>query len=216
MRFLFPVILSLALPVFSGFCQDVPETPNLGEDILSQKIPGQGYLESDGLASTQPLKGIQGVKAPPLGVKSWIQLPEGKETIDISDYEGRTVVMLLFQSTCEACHKRAFPTLKMLVEKFGDREQLAFLAIQTPFEDFSDNTESKLQSTADEFGLTIPFGHLAKTPGFYSINAAYKTGGTPWWIIVNPVGIVDYNGFYLNPDIAVDNLEKILAGKSLE
>ena len=216
MRFLPSVILSLALPVFSGFGQEIPGTHFLGEDIPSQKIPGQSYLESDGLPSTPSIKGIQGVKAPPLGVKSWIQLPEGKETIDISDYQGKTVVMLLFQSTCEACRKRAFPTLKMLVKKFGDREKLAFLAIQTPFEDFSDNTESKLQSAADEFDLTIPLGHLAKTPGFYSINAAYKTGGTPWWIIVNPVGIVDYNGFYLNPDIAVDNLEKILAGNSPE
>ena len=216
MRFLPSVILSLALPVFSGFGQDIPGTHSLGEDIPGQKIPGQGYLESDGLPSTPPIKGIQGVKAPPLGVKNWIQLPEGKETIDISDYQGKTVVMLLFQTTCEACRKRAFPTLKMLVKKFGDREKLAFLAIQTPFEDFSDNTESKLQSAADEFDLTIPLGHLAKTPGFYSINAAYKTGGTPWWIIVNPVGIVDYNGFYLNPDIAVDNLEKILAGNSPE
>ncbi len=216
MRFLPSVILCLALPVSSGFGQDLLGTDILGEDIPSQEIPGQNYLETDGLTSTEPSKGIQGVKAPPLGVKNWIQLPEGKEIIDVSDYQGKTVVMLLFQSTCEACHKRAFPTLKMLVEKFGDREKLAFLAIQTPFEDFSDNTESKLQPTADEFGLTIPFGHLAKTPGFHSVNAAYKTGGTPWWIIVNPDGIVEYNGFYLNPDIAVENLEKILAGEPIE
>ena len=216
MRFLPSVILCLALPVSPGFGQDLLETDVLGEDIPSQEIPGQNYLEIDGLTSTEPSKGIQGVKAPPLGVKNWIQLPEGKEIIDVSDYQGKTVVMLLFQSTCEACHKRAFPTLKMLVEKFGGREKLAFLAIQTPFEDFSDNTESKLQPTADEFGLTIPFGHLAKTPGFHSVNAAYNTGGTPWWIIVNPDGIVEYNGFYLNPDIAVENLEKILAGEPLE
>ncbi len=162
------------------------------------------------------MKGIQGDSAPPLGVQKWIQLPDDKEVIDITDYRGKTVVMLFFQSTCEACHKRAFPTLEMLVEKFGDRDELAFLAIQTPFEDFSDNTETKLQPTADEFGLDIPFGHLAKTPGFYSINVAYKTGGSPWWVIVNPEGIVDYNGFYLNPEVAVENLEKILAGEPIE
>ena len=165
------------------------------------------------LGNEQVQSGIQGLEAPPLGVTSWIQLPEDKETLDISDYRGKTVVMLLFQNTCEACQKRAFPTLKILVDKFGDTEKIAFLAIQTPFEDFLDNTESKIQSSAENFGLKIPFGHLAKTPGFYSINAAYRTGGTPWWVIVNQQGKVDYNGFYLNPEVAVENLEKILDGK---
>jgi len=187
MRFLPPVILALALTLAPVYGQDA-NTP----------------------------KGIQGEAAPLLGVNNWIQLPEGKETLEITDYKGKTVVMLLFQDTCEACHKRAFPTLKMLVDKFGDREELAFLAIQTPFEDFSDNTESKLQPTAEEFGLTIPFGHLAKTPGFRSINVEYKTGGTPWWVIVDPDGVVDYNGFYLNPGIAVENLDKILSGESID
>ena len=61
------------------------------------------------VGSEQAQKGIQGLEAPPLGVKSWIQLPQGKETLDIFDYRGKTVVMLLFQNTCEACHTRAFP-----------------------------------------------------------------------------------------------------------
>lgn len=168
------------------------------------------------VGNEQVQSGIQGLEAPPLGVKSWIQLPEGMETLDISDYKGKTVVMLLFQSTCEACQKRAFPTLKILVDKFGKTEKIAFLAIQTPFEDFSDNTESKIQASAEKFGLKIPFGHLAKTPGFYSVNTAYKTGGTPWWVIVNPLGKVDYNGFYLNPEVAVENLEKILNGEPID
>jgi thiol-disulfide isomerase/thioredoxin len=167
------------------------------------------------VGNEQVQKGIQGLEAPPLGVKNWIQLPQGKETLDIFDYRGKTVFMLLFQDTCEACHKRAFPTLKILADKFGDTDKVAFLAIQTPFEEFSDNTESKIQSTAEKFGLTIPFGHLTKTPGFYSVNTAYKTGGTPWWVIVNPEGKVDYNGFYLNPDVAVENLEKILDGEPI-
>jgi hypothetical protein len=102
-----------------------------------------------------------------------------------------------------------------LADRFGDSDKVAFLSIQTPFEEFSDNTESKIQSAAEKFGLKIPFGHLVKTPGFHSVNTAYKTGGTPWWVIVNPEGKVDYNGFYLNPDVAVENLEKILDGESI-
>ena len=140
-------------------------------------------------------KGIQGQQAPPLRVTEWIQLPEG---------------------TCEACHKRAFPTLQNLVKQFGDTPGVNFLAIQTPFEDFLDNTELKLAETAEKFDLQIPFGHLSKTPDFYSINAAYRTGGTPWWVIVNRDGVVEYDGFFLNPEVAVENLEKMIAGEPVD
>jgi len=163
-----------------------------------------------------PQKGIEGEKAPRLGVRRWIQLPEGKERVDVSDYRGKIIVMLLFQHTCEACHKRAFPTLQDLIEDFGDEEDVVFLAIQTPFEDFADNTIEKLEPTAEKFGLDIPMGHLTKTPGFYSVNTAYKTGGTPWWVIIDREGTVEYDGFYLNPEVARENLEKMIAGQSVE
>ncbi|MEM7699275.1 MAG: TlpA family protein disulfide reductase [Verrucomicrobiota bacterium] len=163
-------------------------------------------------AAQEPQKGIQDEKAPPLGVTEWINLPEGRERIGIPDYKGKVLVMLLFQSTCEACHERAFPTLQKLVKKFGDSPEVGFIAIQTPFEDYADNTQMKLEPTAEKFKLTIPFGHLAKTPDVYNINTAYKTGGTPWWVVVDREGTVIYNGFYLNPEEAEKNLAKMIAG----
>lgn len=161
-------------------------------------------------------KGIEGTEAPPFGGTEWIQLPEGRESLEISDFAGKYLVMMFFQDTCEACHKRSFPTLKRLVDKFGDEEGVAFLAIQTPFEDFTDNTKAKLAPTAEKFGLDIPFGHLAKTARLYSLNSAYNTGGTPWWVIVDKEGVVIYDGHYLNPDEAEKNLENLLAGKPID
>ncbi len=160
--------------------------------------------------------GIEGLKAPPFGATEWIQLPEGKERLEINEFAGKFVVMLFFQSTCEASMKRAFPTMKKLVEKFGSEDGVEFLAIQTPFEDFTDNTMSKLEGIAEEFNLDIPFGHLAKTKGFYSLNDAYDTGGTPWWVVVNREGTVEYNGHYLNPEETEKNLENLLAGKPID
>lgn len=180
---------------------------------LASLLPALHAQESP---QQQPQKGIQGEKAPRLGVRRWIQLPEGKESVDVSDYRGKIIVMLLFQHTCEACQKRAFPTFQDLIEDFGDEEDVVFLAIQTPFEDFSDNTMKKLEPTAEKFDLDIPIGHLAKTPGFYSVNAAYKTGGTPWWVIVDREGVVEYDGFYLNPEVARENLEKMIAGQAVD
>tara|TARA_R110000850_G_scaffold39869_1_gene103041 strand:+ start:2399 stop:2983 length:585 start_codon:yes stop_codon:yes gene_type:complete len=188
-----PFLLSLALCFTQGEAQEVTQ----GE---AQEVA----------------KGIQGQQAPPLRVTEWIQLPEGTEQLDIPYYKGEILVMLMFQHTCEACHKRAFPTLQNLVKQFGDTPGVNFLAIQTPFEDFLDNTELKLAETAEKFDLQIPFGHLSKTPDFYSINAAYRTGGTPWWVIVNRDGVVEYDGFFLNPEVAVENLEKMIAGEPVD
>ena len=168
------------------------------------------------IAAQELPDGIQGEIAPQLGVTHWIQLPEGKEELELSDFRGKTVVMLFFQHTCPACHKRAFPTFRKLLKKFGDSDGVAFLAIQTPFEDFTDNTEAKLEITAEKFDLDIPIGHLTKTPGFHSLNTAYKTGGTPWWVIVNPLGVVEYNGFYLNPEVAAENIENMIARKPVD
>ncbi len=166
-------------------------------------------------AAQERPRGIQGEVAPQLGVTEWIQLPEGKEKIELSEFRGKTVIMLFFQHTCTACNKRALPTLQKLLKKFGDSDAIAFLAIQTPFEDFSNNTVAKLEVTAARFDLDIPIGHLAKRPGAHSLNAAYKTAGTPWWVIVNPEGVVDYNGFYLNPEEAEKNIENLIAGKPI-
>lgn len=173
------------------------------------------FCFSSSLRADTPQGGIEGQEAPPLGVSDWIQLPEGKDRLGIPDFEGKVLVMLLFQSTCEASMKREFPVLQKLVKEFEGNEDVAFLAIQTPFENFASNNELQLKPTAEEFDLSIPFGHLAKTPNLYSINVAYKTGGTPWWVIIDKEGIVEFNGFTINPEIAIENIGKMARGEEL-
>ena len=155
-------------------------------------------------------KGIQGEKAPLLDVSAWIQVPEGKQKVEVTDYEGKVVVMLFFQHWCEASQKRALPTLKRLVDKFGSNDGVAFIAVQTAFQGLTDNTVDKIAIAAKEFDLDIPIGHTVKTPEFPTVNGAYKTGGTPWWVIVDKAGIVEYNGHYLNPEEAEAGLAEML------
>lgn len=157
-------------------------------------------------------KGIEGQKAPLLNVSTWYQLPKGKEKIEITDYEGKIVVMLFFQHWCKASQERELPVLKKLVEKYRGNDEIVFLAIQTTFEGFLDNTPDKLKITAEKFDLEIPFGHTIKAPQFPGINGSYKTGGTPWWVIVDREGKVEYNGFILNEEEAIKGFDKMLAG----
>lgn len=166
--------------------------------------------------AAQPLTGIEGRKAPPLGVTTWINLPEGKVRLGLPDFAGKVLVLFCFQNTCEASHEREFPGLQQLVKEFEGDEDIAFLAIQTPFERFTDNSELNLRPIAEKFGLDIPFGHLAKTATEYSINVAYETGGTPWWVVIDKEGVVVFNGHTLDPEVATANLRKLAAGEAVE
>ena len=43
-------------------------------------------------------RGIVGRKAPEWEVSDWIQLPEGKEEIQLGDFKGKVVCLYFFQS----------------------------------------------------------------------------------------------------------------------
>ena len=163
------------------------------------------------LIAQEAQKGIQGQKAPALYISTWYQGPEGKEVIELSDYKDKIVVMLFFQHWCQASQELALPTLKNLVSKYEGNDGIAFLAIQTVFEGFLDNTPDKLAVTAKKFDLKIPFGHNIKAPEFPGISGTYKPRGTPWWVIVDKKGMVEYNGTILNEEEAIKNLDKMLA-----
>ena len=168
------------------------------------------------LTAQEIQKGIQGAKAPLINISTWYQLPEGKEKLEITDYEGKIIVMLFFQYWCEASQKRELPVLKTLVEKYKGNDEIVFLAIQTAFEGFLDNTPEKLKITADKFGLKIPFGHNIKAPEFPGISGSYQPKGTPWWVIIDREGIVEYNGSVLNEEEAIKGFDKMLAGLPVE
>ena len=47
-------------------------------------------------------KGIEGQKAPLINISTWHQLPEGKKELELTDYQGKVIVMLFFQHLCKA------------------------------------------------------------------------------------------------------------------
>ena len=168
-------------------------------------------LATTGLRADQQ-KGIEGQEAPLLNIGDWYQLPEGKDKIEITDYPGKIVVLFFFQHWCQASQEREFPVLKKLVDRYKGNDGIVFLAVQTAFEGFLDNTPDKLAVAAKKFELDIPFGHYTKVPGFPGVSGTYKPGGTPWWVIIDRERKVEYNGFILNEEEAVKGFDKMLAG----
>jgi len=148
--------------------------------------------------------GIVGRPAPAWAVSQWHQLPPGKKTLDVADYKGKILYLYFFQSWCPGCHSSGFPTLKTLTENFADEKGVAFVAIQTTFEGHHINTAEKLVVTAKRYGLNIPFGQSAGKKGTPDIMRKYRTGGTPWVVLINAEGRIVFNNFHADPKRATD------------
>ena len=161
----------------------------------------------------KPTRGIVGQKAPALGVDVWFNLPKAKKGIDVSDYKGKVVYLYAFQSWCPGCHKYGFPTLTHLIKHYGGNDQVAFIAVQTVFEGFTTNTAAKAKATGEKYKLTIPIGHNGSKNKRSTIMHRYRTGGTPWTIIIDRKGIVRYNDFHIKPQDGVKLIDTLLKKK---
>lgn len=169
--------------------------------VLSQEKPA---------GRVRPKRGVLGEKAPSLGVTTWLNLPEGKDSVDVGDYEGKVVYLYGFQSWCPGCHKYGFPTLTKLIEHYKNNDDVAFVAVQTVFEGFSTNTPQRAKETAQRYGLTIPVGHSGSPNERSTVMQRYRTRGTPWTVIIDREGTVRYNDFHITPNDAIALIERLL------
>ncbi|MDC1161996.1 TlpA disulfide reductase family protein [Tenacibaculum sp.] len=143
-------------------------------------------------------------------VKQWIDA-NGNETtpIKLSDFQGKFKVIYCFQSWCPGCHSKGLPDLKKMVEALQGNDKVAFLAIQTVFEGYDENTYEKIIETQKQYELAIPFGHDAGDDGKSQSNIMinYKTGGTPWFLLIDTHDHIVYSDFHLNVEAAIEFLE---------
>jgi thiol-disulfide isomerase/thioredoxin len=148
-------------------------------------------------------RGISGQSAPAWKVEEWFNLASDATSLDIDNFEGKIVYLYCFQSWCPGCHASGFPTLREVHDAFKEDEEVAFVAVQTVFEGYHANTLERAKQIAKEYQLTMPIGHSgsrAERPGLMS---AYRTGGTPWTIVIDRDGIVRFNDYHLKPHQAI-------------
>ena len=174
--------------------------------LLVQSFAGDLIAEID-----HTKYGILGKPAPALKTSTWHQLPDGKQSLDIADFKGKVTYLYFFQSWCPGCHKIGFPTLKKVSDAFQNDDSVTFAAIQTTFEGHSINTSEKLKQIAQKYDLKIPFGQSAGTSGTPDIMKKYRTGGTPWVVIIDDQGRVVFNDFHVDADAAIAAIRKMSA-----
>ena len=164
------------------------------------------FLASIIVNTTYPA-GIAGKIAPDLRVEHWMNhtgKPMTKKP-KMKDYNNKLLYIYCWQYWCPGCHSQGFPTLKKLLNEFGEDPDIKFLAIQTPFEGRHINTLDKLKITAEKYDLKIPMGHTQTQAGekIPFLMKDFRTGGTPWGIVIGPDRKVLLNGYKLDYEITV-------------
>jgi hypothetical protein len=155
-------------------------------------------------------RGIVGLPAPPLKGVRWID-KDGIErsSLTLAELGPGFAVLYFFQDWCAGCHAHGFPTLVTLAGELRD-QGVGLAAIQTVFEGPDVNTFDRLRANQRRYGLRIPFGHaVAELPSLDAIPAvmeAYRSGGTPWFVVIAPDGRVVYDGFQLDAESLVKAL----------
>ena len=157
--------------------------------------------------------GILGREAPEWDIDWWIDGDGEPTDIRLRDYRGKVVYLMCFQSWCPGCHSVGFPTLQALVKEYEDNDDVVFVAVQTVFEGFTTNSRDKVRDTQKRYKLDIPMGH---DPGSHSpqtwpnVMFNYRSGGTPWVVVIDRKGVVRYNDFHIRPEQAVRLINGLL------
>lgn len=156
---------------------------------------------------------MAGQRAPPLRDVRWID-GEGRDAgpLSLDDLGGGHRILFFFQHACPGCHSHGFPTLARLVDHL-EGQAVSFAAIQTAFEDFSANSFERIAEDQQRYGLSIPFGHAVPRPGSQvpAVMADYRTGGTPWFVGIDPAGQVLFDAFQLDAEALIGALRPMLA-----
>ncbi len=164
-----------------------------------------GLAGLSGLQAAHPGSkfGILDKPAPELTVSYWIDRDGQPTTFALASARGKWVFLKCFQNWCPGCHSHGFPTLKKVADALADNQRVVIAGIQTVFEGFASNTQHAVRALQLRYELPIIMGHDPGDPkGEHrpSTMRTYRTGGTPWMILIDPQGFVVFNDFYANPD----------------
>ena len=146
--------------------------------------------------------GVVGQPAPAWSVAQWVDADgQPRAPLELADLAGRWKIVFCFQSWCRGCHSHGAPAMRELVRALSGNERVALAAVQTVFEGFEANTFEAMKKFQADHELTIPFGH---DPGDEAsgnrsnIMWHYQSGGTPWFIVIDPAGQVVFNDFRID------------------
>jgi len=166
------------------------------------------------LVHGQTTRGIEGEMAPELSLDYWIDGDGKPSSFSVKESKGKWVLLKCFQNWCPGCHSSGFPTLKAFSDRFYGHPEVAMAGVQTVFEGYSSNTKEAVRELQLRYDLPVTMGHDPGKPEpreYPSTMLSYRTGGTPWLILINPLGQVAFNGFHVDSDKLIEFIESQVA-----
>jgi thiol-disulfide isomerase/thioredoxin len=159
--------------------------------------------------------GIVGLTAPRFDHVRWIdENGDERSPLTLAELGQGFKILYFFQDWCAGCHAHGFPTFVTLAEELRDK-RVGLAAIQTVFEGSEVNTFDRLRENQRRYGLRVPFGHAvadsASAGAVPAIMEAYRSGGTPWFVVIAPDGRVVYDGFRPDAKSLVQTLRPLAA-----
>jgi len=162
---------------------------------------------------THAKPGIVGKPAPEPRAEFWIDAQGRPTRFSLAEQRGKWVHLKFWQSWCPGCHAHGFPALAKLAAAFADEPRVVNVALQTVFEGFGSNSADKVRQTQLRYKLPMVFGHDPgngpRAPGGGTM-ARYRSGGTPWHVVIDPAGNVVFNGFSIDTERAIDAIRSSL------
>ena len=178
-----------------------------GAGALAMGAAGQAAL-------AQSTRGIEGQLAPEISLDYWIDADGKPGGFSVEESRGKWVFLKCFQNWCPGCHSSGFPTLKAFSDRFHDHPKVAIAGIQTVFEGYRSNTQDAVRELQLRYELPITMGHDPgdeDTHGMPMTMRRYRTGGTPWLILIDPSGRVVFNAFHVDPDKLINFIAEQVA-----
>jgi thiol-disulfide isomerase/thioredoxin len=159
-----------------------------------------------GTAQADSRGGIVGQTAPEPRAEFWIDADGRPTRFSLAAQRGKWVHLKFWQSWCPGCHAHGFTALVKLAAAFAGEPRVVNVALQTVFEGFGSNGADKVRHTQQRYRLPILFGHDPgngpRAPAGGTM-ARFRSGGTPWHVVVDPKGVVVFDGFSIDADRAI-------------
>ena len=131
----------------------------------------------------------------------------------LSDFKGKVIALLFFQTTCGSCHRTGFPLFQAIEKKLGADPDLVTVYIQSPFEMLALNVAAAGAATVKLFGVKGIFLQDRKLPGSIvpATFSRYRADGTPWVVFVDRAGVVQFAGYPELERGMIARVEKLLS-----
>lgn len=99
-----------------------------------------------------------------------------------------------------------------MTEIYEADQKVAFIAVQTVFEGYDTNTRDKLRQNQLKYEVNIPMAHAPGDPDtgdMPEIMKQYRSGGTPWTVIIDTAGTVAFNAFHIEASEAIELINRL-------